>query len=169
MGVQPAPILSPVVDPVSRRITEVWLGFFRTLTDTAEAPVIGAGDIGTTELADAAVTLTKLASVLIKVTGSRAGPTSITAAGGIAPAGKWFEAMFVQGSVNPTDITVNPQIAAGTAVGQFLLLIGRGNALQMDDGTGISQNGSIILDADDCVLYMWDGTNWVEVVRSDKS
>lgn len=165
------PISAPVIDPANWKITDVWQGFFRDLTGTTSGSsgTIAAGSVGTTELADEAVTFAKLATQLLKVTGTRAAPTSITAAGGVAPSGKWFEVMFVQGSGGAVDITANPQIAAGTSVGQLLLLIGRGNGLTLDDGTGLSQNGSITLDADDAVLYMWDGTNWVEIVRSDKS
>lgn len=161
------PVSAPVIDPGGRTMTEIWLAFLRELNALVGTVSLSAGDVGTNELADGAVTLAKLASMIIQVTGSRASPQSITAAGGIAPSGKWFEIMFVQGSVNPTDISANPQIAAGTAAGQFLLLVGRGNTLQLDDGTGLAQNGSIVLDADDTVLYLWDGTNWVEFGRKD--
>lgn len=163
----PLPISAPVIDPNRQTMTAIWLAFLRELNSAAGTVTIGAGDVGTSELADLAVTLAKLATQIRKVTGSRASPVNITAAGGIAPAGKWEEIIFVQGNAGAIDITANPQIAAGTVVGQTLLLIGRGNTLKLDDGTGLSQNGSITLDADDMIAYFWDGTNWTELYRKD--
>src|SRR4029079_304424 len=122
----PLPIASPVVNPArGNTITEVWMAFLREMNAVAGTAVIGAGDVGTTELANLSVTLAKLATQIRQVTGSRGTPQNITAAGGIAPAGKWEEVIFVQGNGGAIDITANPQIAAGTVVGQTLMLIGR--------------------------------------------
>lgn len=164
---QPPPIHSPVIDG-NDLMTKIWLGFLQDLQTLSGSVSIGAGDVGTTELAALAVTLAKLAAVIIQLTGTRAAPTNVTAAGGITPAGKWFEAIFCQGSGGAIDITANPQIAAGT-VGQLLLLIGRSstNTLKFDDGTGLALNGSMTLEADDTLLLFCDGTNWVEITRKD--
>lgn len=104
------------------------------------------------------------------MTGSRASPQNITAAGGITyvdgsnPRQTWF----VQGNGAHIDITANPQISAGTNVGYELWFIGRNNdqTLKFENGTGLSMNGECYLGADDVLAFMWDGTNWVELFRS---
>lgn len=103
------------------------------------------------------------------VSGSRASPTSITAAGGITPGAYLNQTMFIQGSGGAIDITKNPQIAAGTTVGQKLLLIGRSdtNTVLLEDGTGLSLNGPHTMGADDTLYLVWDGTNWVEFARRE--
>lgn len=101
------------------------------------------------------------------VTGTRAAPVNITALGGITPAGVSDEIMFVQGSGGDVDITKNPQIAAGTTVGDRLELIGRtdANRIFLDDGTGLDLNGQAILLAGSVIGLAWDGTNWCERYR----
>ena len=102
------------------------------------------------------------------VTGTRASPTSITAAGGISFSGSAYKNVaFIQGNAGAVDITANPQIAAGSLVGQELMLIGRSDTdtVKLDDGTGLSLNGSAVLGADSVIQLVWDGTNWSEVAR----
>jgi hypothetical protein len=98
------------------------------------------------------------------VTGTRAAPISITAAGGITPLGVREEVIFVQGAGGPIDITKNPQIAAGTGVGQRLTLIGCSdtNSLLTQDGNGLAQNGDFYLYANASIHFIWDGTVWAE-------
>lgn len=103
------------------------------------------------------------------VTGSRASPQNITAAGGIAFAGtRWKNIWFVQGSGGAVDITATLQIAAGTNVGQELILIGRSNdnTILFEDGNGLSLRGSYDMGLDMVLELIWDGTNWVEKNRS---
>lgn len=108
-------------------------------------------------------------SAIMQVTGSRGTPQSITAAGGIAFTNTYYHNMwFVKGSGDVAiNITANPQIAAGSIVGQQLIIIGRHDTgtLQLDDGTGLSLNGPWIGGADDVIHLIWDGTNWTEVAR----
>jgi hypothetical protein len=103
------------------------------------------------------------------VTGSRASPSNITAAGGIAFTGPDSRQLwFVQGDSADIDVTANPQIAAGSTVGQELVLVGRNDtqSLKLEDGTGLSLRGEIYLIADSVLSLFWDGTNWVETSRS---
>jgi hypothetical protein len=105
-----------------------------------------------------------------EVTGSRAAPQNITAVGGIAFVGTVKSSIwFVQGSGGAVTISANPQIAAGTVVGQTLKLQGRSNAntLTIKDGTGLSLNGLCLLAADSVIDLHWDGTNWVEDSRNN--
>lgn len=100
------------------------------------------------------------------VTGSRASPTNVTTAG-ITPAGVGVQKIFVQGSGGAIDVTANPQIAAGTTVGQELILIGCSdtNTLKLEHGTGLDLNGDILLQARYVISLTWDGTAWSENYR----
>lgn len=103
------------------------------------------------------------------VTGTRASPQNITAGGGIAfTGGQARQLWFAQGSGGHVDVTANPQIAVGSVVGQELLLIGRNDSqtIKLEDGTGLSMNGSIFLAEDVQIKFIWDGTNWAETYRS---
>ena len=102
------------------------------------------------------------------VTGTRASPTAVTAAGGVSFSGSAYKNIaFIEGDAGAVDITVNPQIAAGSLVGQELTLIGRSdtNTVKLDDGTGLSLNGSAVLGADSIITLVWDGSAWSEVSR----
>jgi len=102
------------------------------------------------------------------MSGTRAAPNSITALGGITPpVGQYRNVMFVQGDSAPVDVSANPRIAAGTVIGQELILIGRSdaNTVTLQNGQGLSMNGDIVLDEDNVIRFIWDGTNWTEMSR----
>lgn len=103
----------------------------------------------------------------MNVTGTRAAPTAVTAVGGIAAPAYLRELAFVQGSGGAVDLSANPQVAAGSTVGQELILVGRDdtNTILLEDGTGLSLNGPCILNADNAIGLFWDGTNWSEMWR----
>jgi hypothetical protein len=107
---------------------------------------------------------------MFTVTGTRAAPINITAAGGISPAGVAREIIFIQGSGGAVDLTANPQIAAGTAVGNELTLICRNaiNTVKLDIGTGLNLLANITLALDWAITLIWDGTNWNEISRGTK-
>ncbi len=103
------------------------------------------------------------------VTGTRAAPIAITAAGGITNANARKQIQFVKGNAAPITVTANPQISAGTTLGDKLILIGRDstNTLTLANGTGLVLNGGIVLGASSILTMIWDGTNWVEESRND--
>lgn len=103
------------------------------------------------------------------VSGTRASPTLITAVGGITPVGYFHETAFVAGNAAPIDVTVNPQIAAGTRVGQRLTIIGRHdtNTLTLQDSNGLDLNGYIVLNTKAVLDLVWDGSNWLETSRKE--
>lgn len=108
------------------------------------------------------------ASAAPSITGTRASPTNITAGGGIAFSGSNYQNIaFIQGNGGAVTVTANPQIAAGTAVGQFLRVIGRSatNTVTLADGTGLSLNGTWVGGLDSILNLVWDGTNWTEMAR----
>lgn len=105
---------------------------------------------------------------LFYLTGTRASPQNITAAGGIAFTGtKPRSLWFIQGNGGHIDVTASPQIAAGTTVGQELVLVARNNdqTVTLENGTGLSLNGPWVGAEDDSLTLVWDGTNWTELAR----
>lgn len=102
-----------------------------------------------------------------QVTGSRGTPIVITAAGGITPAGVQDETQFIKGNSGSVVVSANPQIAAGTAVGQTLELIGRDatNTVELQDGNGLDLNGAWVGATNSTLGLRWDGTNWNERYR----
>lgn len=75
---------------------------------------------------------------------------------------------FVAGNGGAIDITSNPQIAAGTVVGQRLVLIGchDTNTIKFENGTGlVLKEGSAeaFLFASSSMEFVWDGTTWTQV------
>lgn len=105
------------------------------------------------------------------VTGTRASPQNVVAGTGIAFTGTDArQSWFIQGnSTGINDITANPQIAAGVTVGQELILVGRSNAntVLLEDGNGLSLNGSYEMGEDSVLYLFWDGSNWVETSRRE--
>lgn len=101
------------------------------------------------------------------VSGTRASPNSILAASGITAPANSRTLMFVQGSGGAVTVTANPQLSAGSTLGQELILVGRSdtNTLTLSDGTGLSLNGAMTLYADSVLTLVWDGTNWTETSR----
>ena len=106
--------------------------------------------------------------------GSRGTPVAITAIGGISVLGAQRELQFIQGSGGAVSISATPPIAAGTVVGQELVLVGcsASNTVTFDTATGVSLNGPIVMGsalagggAGAVLSLVWDGTTWDEVAR----
>lgn len=104
------------------------------------------------------------------VSGTRAAPNSIVAGTGISlttlfgATNKIKMLAFVQGSGGAVNISANPQIQAGTIIGQELTLIGchAANTVTLEHGDGLIMNGPYTLDAERMIVFTWDGTIWVE-------
>jgi hypothetical protein len=102
------------------------------------------------------------------VTGSQSSPTSVTAAGGVAFTGSnYFNVSFVQGSAGAVTVSASPQIAAGTLVGQRLMLVGTSasNTLSLVDGTGLGLNGPVTISNNSAIEMVWNGSVWYETSR----
>ena len=99
------------------------------------------------------------------IIGTRAAPSEIVAATGIAFTGTYWDSVwFVSGSGGPVTVTAAARIAAGANAGQELTLIGRSdtNTVTLEDGNGIETGGqTITLIADSIVTFVWDSVNWV--------
>lgn len=105
----------------------------------------------------------------VVVSGSRASPNNIIAGTGISYSAANETHVYVQGSGGAVTVTANPRIAAGTIVGQKMLVIGRSatNTLTLANGNGLSLQGNITLTDDDNLYLYWDGTNWSEISRRE--
>lgn len=111
----------------------------------------------------------------IYVNGSSASPSDITAVGGISSSNgdfdyyKGLQAIFVQGDSGSVDITASPQVGPHSKVGAILILIGKSdtNSIIFDNGDGLSLNGPMIMGEDDVLAIFYDGTNWIELYRSN--
>ena len=102
------------------------------------------------------------------VTGSKASPQALVAGTAFVPSAFQSKQLaFIKGSGGAVTVTANPQIAAGTQVGQELTLIGGDdtNTVTYANGTGLDLNGGIVLDTNQVLRLVWDGTNWHETNR----
>jgi hypothetical protein len=101
--------------------------------------------------------------------GSLASPNLISAIDGIVILGVQREFQFVKGS-GPTTVTANPQIEAGSTVGQELILAGADNTntVTLSNGNGLSLNGRIVMGlsgAGSQLYLVWNGSVWSEISR----
>lgn len=102
------------------------------------------------------------------ITNTFASPGAITVAG-ITPADKRFELIFIEGDGGSIDVTADPQIAAGTVVGDRLIVMGGSGAnvndVVFEDGNGLKLNSVISIREDSKLLLLWDGVKWSELQR----
>lgn len=106
----------------------------------------------------------------LSVSGTRAAPSSITAAGGVTSTSNPRQLIRVQGSGGAVTVTASPAISAGTSDGQELILEGSNatNTLTINNGTGVEQNGAVVLGLGDKIAYLWNAgaAVWTEAWRS---
>lgn len=133
--------------------------------DAASASAIAAAISAAAAAASAAA-----ASAGMTMYGTYAGPLNITAAGGITSNIPGEQGQFIHGSPGAVIVTANPQISAGTAIGQRLQLIGVDdtNTVKFTNGNGLRLNGDITLGDGDLIRFFWDGTSWQEEYRNAK-
>lgn len=102
------------------------------------------------------------------ITGSYGSPQSITAAGGFSPSGALDETIFFKSNSGEVTVSANPQIAAGSVVGQMLTLFGVNDTdyVILSNGNGLKLQGNWYGKADKVLKLMWQGTVWAEVGRN---
>lgn len=107
----------------------------------------------------------------LAVTGSKGTPQVIVAGTGIAyvDGGNARQMWFIEGSGGTVDVTANPQVAAAGTVGRELVLSGtsNANAVYFENGNGLKLNGPCMLGQDDNLGLVFDGSDWVEMFRSN--
>lgn len=139
--------------------------------------ISGASASAAAAAASAAAAAASATAAQRTVFGTRASPRTVVAATGITAAASHMsttanrQLIFVQGDgAGLTDISANPQIQAGTIVGQEMLLIQRSSSaqLKLDDGDGLLLNGTCILEVEgQSITLVWDGTTWCEESRNN--
>lgn len=103
--------------------------------------------------------------------GSTGSPISVTSSG-ISFSGTSYSNMkFIASSGGAVNVTNNPQITAGTNVGQELEIIGTSstNTVQLNDGNGLDLNGPWISGSSAMpirnLVVRWNGSVWYEKTR----
>jgi hypothetical protein len=99
--------------------------------------------------------------------GSPTNPVIVTAAGGITANPVSGQIIFVASNGGDVLVTADPQISAGQAAGQELVLVGTSDTdfIRLSDGRGLSLNGEISLGVNSAIILAWDGQVWMEVSR----
>lgn len=153
--------------------------FGATLTQIADASTYAAqalasqvaalaSQVAAAASATAAAASAAAASASITLYGTQGSPLGITAAGGIANNIPGEQGSFIHGSPGAVTVSANPQIAAGTVVGQKMTLIGCDdtNTVTLTNGNGLRLNGDAVIGDGYVMSFMWDGANWQELYRS---
>ena len=93
--------------------------------------------------------------------------TGITSAGSHMSVTDFEQIVFVNSASGEVDVTSNPQITAGTIVGQKLMVVGTSNDnfILLEDGNGLSLNGQWRSFANSALSLFWNGTVWSETSR----
>lgn len=100
------------------------------------------------------------------VSGTVASPITITTSG-ITASVSQRQAQIVVSSGGAVTVTANPQISAGTVLGQEMILTGTSdtNYPILNDGTGLALNGSMSLKNNSTIYLFWNGVVWAEISR----
>ena len=100
-------------------------------------------------------------------TGTVGAPITIDPTVGIIPSGSQREMIFLQSTSGTQAVTANPQIAAGSIVGEELILVGTSGTeiLTLANGTGLALNGVVSLNLEQTIYLVWDGGKWQEISR----
>jgi len=98
--------------------------------------------------------------------GTVAAPLNIGTSG-ITPTSNARQVAFLKSTGGHVTVTANPQIAAGSAIGNELVLIGQDDTdyITLNDGNGLYLNGAVDLKAKSSIWLIWDGALWNEISR----
>jgi hypothetical protein len=99
--------------------------------------------------------------------GTMASPVEIDPAVGILNYGDQRQLQIIESQGGEQVVSANPQIAPGTTLGQEMILKGTSdiNYPVLNDGSGVSLNGSINLKINSSLYLFWDSINWCEIGR----
>lgn len=154
---------TPNTNPVvldSNGYADVWMNpalVYKFILEDSQGNVLWTEDN-----VSAQVTITA-SNLFTANSGSAASPTAITASGGVPVGAQLLQTLFLMASgSNIASITVNPQIQAGTVVGQRVLIAWCDPTYScvFANGTGLIRNGSYTMVNGSVSEYVWDGANW---------
>jgi len=135
-----------------------------SITFTSNIPVVGQ----TVEVHYFKSVTTPIQTSILVPSGSLASPNVITAAGGVTVTSSQRQYQFVESSGGAVTVTANPQVQAGSIVGQELILEGTSDTdyPTLNDGTGLALNGSVDLKNEKKIYLVWNGAKWSEISRT---
>ena len=144
-------------------------------TWTANNPVLNDGEIGFEQdtrkfkIGNGTLpwsSLPYIGSTGLVITGSLGSPSLVLAGIGITPVAANREYRLLAGNAGPVVVSAVPGIAAGTVVGQELILEGVGaNSVTLNGDAGVDLNGTVILGDKQRIYLIWNGSAWGEVSR----
>lgn len=104
--------------------------------------------------------------------GDESTPQTVVAAAGITPSADLLQSWYVKGvaASGRVSVSANPQIAAGSTVGQRLSLanVNATDYVVFNDGTGLAMNGawpSVGAPLYAKIEFEWSGLRWIECSR----
>jgi hypothetical protein len=100
--------------------------------------------------------------------GSESSPVTSDGTSPLAVSADDRQARFLASTGGAVTVVASPQVAAGTNIGQDLLLTGTSDTdyLELNDGNGLKQNGAVLLKSGQTITYFWTGSVWKETSRS---
>ena len=145
--------------------------FYEGLTTVAPDQTLPL-TIGNATLSSHALALGQLAALIsaqsLSVTGTNGAPTAVVGATGVVFSGTSLDNLkYIVSNGGAVVVSANPQIAAGTVIGQKLRLVFKSatDTLQFADGTGLSLSAAFISALDRELHLNWNGATWVEYLR----
>ncbi len=132
--------------------------------------VLTHADVISTAASAAAAAASAASVAAPSISGTRGAPTNVVAATGVVFTGTAYQNLhFLQSSsAGRCDISHNPQIQAGTNVGQRLTTVGCDDTktVYFQSGNGlVLKNAATELElfADSVIEWFWNGTNWSQM------
>ena len=135
---------------------------------TIDQAVADAQAAAAAAAASEAAAAAEAASIAPDIQGSIGTPVNVTAVGGILfSTASWWSRHFLKSNGGAVVISANPQIAAGVAVGQELILFFTSDTdtIELNDGNGLSLPAKFISEDGRVLALMWTGSVWKQLYR----
>lgn len=99
--------------------------------------------------------------------GSTGEPKEMDPAVSLEISNNYRQVIFLESTGGSQTVSANPQIAAGSRVGQELILVGTSNTNELifNDGNGLLLNGPLKINQYQSASFFWNGASWQEIAR----
>ncbi len=134
-----------------------------TSATAAAGSATAAAASATAAAASAAAAAASAGAASTTIVGTYGSPTAVVGANGVLFSSTTYHTInFISGSGGNVDVTHNPGILAGSAVGQRLTLIGGANTVTLHESSGLFMCGQTITLANGSMaVFVWCGTFWL--------
>lgn len=108
-----------------------------------------------------------IATAMPSIAGSESSPVPVGISG-IPFNGEFYDnIIYIESTGGAIEITNNPRIAPGNLPGQRLTVISKSDTdtVSIPHGQGVNQNGNILMKLNNCIKYLWTGSEWFEENR----